>query len=94
MGIDNIEIGLSIKAYPNPVEGQMIIEFDVVRAMRVQMEIFDVLGKQYKLPIESLKLSGHTKQLFDMSKFPAGNYIMNFKTKGSVLGTIKVQKLN
>ena len=93
VGIDHIETGLSIKAYPNPVEGQMIIEFDVVRPMHVQIEIFDLVGRQYKLPLESLHLSAHTKQLFDLSKFPAGNYIMNFKTEGSVLGTIKVQKL-
>ena len=41
----NLDIGLSVKAYPNPVSNYLNLEFEGVRDDNVIIQLFDVLGR-------------------------------------------------
>lgn len=60
--------------YPNPFNPQTTISFDVNEQTKVQLKIFDVLGRQVSLLTNSVYLAGTHKLVFNASGLPSGVY--------------------
>ncbi len=94
VGIESIESGISINAYPNPTSGEIILDFTVVNPAEFTIEIFDVSGKLMMNP-ETLKVENSTKHQMDFSEFSSGNYFIVMKNQdGTMNSNIKVQKID
>ena len=90
IGINELENGFSINAYPNPVSNELILDFDVKKKTYVEIFLTDVMGKETSVPSGNLELSGKTTHVMNLSDISAGHYLLTFKTVDQILGTIKI----
>jgi hypothetical protein len=76
VNIVGVEDGLfadGISAYPNPSDGNFIVEFERTEIADLQIELFNNVGQ--KVYTESLQdFSGSFRRVMDMSSMPAGVY--------------------
>ncbi len=94
VGMEDINSGISILAYPNPTEGEIILDFTTTREMELSIGLMDVLGKQVSVT-ENISVSTGTKHLMDLSALASGNYFIVLKSADGTMNTnIKVQKID
>jgi Secretion system C-terminal sorting domain/Lamin Tail Domain len=78
-------------AFPNPVQGVLYIEINAMEATNTNIEVFDQLGR--RLQTQKVNLTeGLQNEQVDMSKLPAGAYIVKLMLGNQVL-TKLVNKL-
>jgi len=92
VGIDDLQSGLSIEAYPNPTNGDVIIEFNVNEAMNLEVGLYDLLGKKAVISAKNLAVHDNLKHRMNLSGIANGTYLLSFKNSDGILGTIKVIK--
>jgi len=65
--------------FPNPTDGQVIINFENMKEEQISVDIFDINGKL---------MGSYTKSAnaveFDMSSYPSGTYIVHLKINNKV----------
>lgn len=94
VGIDVPEHNLSINAYPNPTQNQVVLEMSATQDQGLSLMIFDVQGKLLKAPIERQELKGQNRFTVDLGNYTAGTYLFRLmNADGKRLHTIKVQKV-
>ncbi|MEA3445298.1 MAG: T9SS type A sorting domain-containing protein, partial [Bacteroidota bacterium] len=71
--------------YPNPFSNETVIEFVLVEKSNVQIELFNVLGKNVALICNTAFLKGEHRQTINGQNLPAGNYIVRMKTNNKYL---------
>jgi len=88
-GIPSIENGFSVKVYPNPNHGLLVLEFSDISDNQLNKEgnAIKVWGLQGNLVMDKAITSGYNS--IDLSNAANGTYIM----KLFVNGTIKVYKI-
>lgn len=65
---------LNIKVYPNPNNGKFVVALDKANYTEARYSIYDITGKQ----IENKLLNNQESEIaIDISKFPAGTYLLN-----------------
>jgi hypothetical protein len=64
--------------YPNPFNPSTQIEFDVAKTGRVQLEVFDILGRKVATLVNAQKTAGSYSVTFDASSLSSGIYITRF----------------
>lgn len=69
-----------VKAYPNPVHDQLLIEFDAIDIEKVDVQLINSLGQACYL--ESFQLSSNSSISLDVSNLPIGHYILSIETEG------------
>jgi uncharacterized delta-60 repeat protein len=77
--------------YPNPVNGEAIIEYYLTKDELITIELFDISGKLIKTYFSNKQRSqGNQKEIlyFDES-IPAGSYILSIKS-----GSIRIRNIN
>lgn len=83
------EISLSI--YPNPVEGNVSVDFDLFKNQNVELEILDVLGKS----VQTISIYGNVglnSVIIDSAPFAKGTYRIQLNGE-SVTATLPFVKL-
>lgn len=75
--------------YPNPFNPSTNIKFDVAKAGRVQLEVFDILGRKVASLVNERKTAGNYTVSFDASSLTSGVYFARL-TAGN---TVQVQKM-
>lgn len=84
-GEDMITLSNKINAYPNPVSGQLTIQMEQLKGM-ADIRVFDIYGKMVVQ-----RTSTKTNTQLDMSKLPAGVYLVKVKD-GENENTVKIIK--
>lgn len=94
-GINEVELGLYMSAYPNPTQGEIILDFDAEKPINIQIGLFDMQGKLINLPVANLAVYGTMKHIVDLSNLPSGDYLIRLAdTQGTMNKAIKVLKVD
>lgn len=79
----------SITARPNPFTSQTIVSFKLEKRGDVNLDVYDVLGKQIRSLFEGILDEGNYSASFDGSSLPNGNYLLMLRD-GSGMRTVWV----
>jgi len=60
--------------YPNPFNAQTNIGYDVPKNVRVNLGVYDVLGRKVSNLVDAQKMPGTYYQIFDANQLPTGVY--------------------
>ncbi|MFA7419030.1 MAG: T9SS type A sorting domain-containing protein [Melioribacteraceae bacterium] len=66
--------------FPNPFNPQTIIKYEVSTLSKVEIKIFDVLGREIKTLVNETKLPGKYEAAFNASGLPSGVYFYRIQT--------------
>ena len=86
IGIQNISGETPVKYsleqnYPNPFNPKTNIEFSIPERSRVELSVFDVLGKEINIIVNEVLESGKFKADWDASSLPSGVYFYRLRTE-------------
>lgn len=92
--IDEAELGLFIKAYPNPTSNAVTLDMSTQQAMDIHIALYDMLGRQMSVT-ERMPLNSHMLHTVNMANFARGNYILRLtNADGSLQKSIPIQKVD
>lgn len=78
---DNLPIEYELfQNYPNPFNPSTTIEFNAPFVAKVELKIFDLLGRLIKRELFDINSPGMYKYFFDATKYVSGVYIYQIKT--------------
>ena len=72
------------KNYPNPFSGATTIEFELVRAGRVRLQVFDVLGREIATVVNEQLPAGRHRAEWQSGDAPNGLYLYRLSAGGLV----------
>jgi hypothetical protein len=75
--------------YPNPFNPTTVIRFDVAKEIKVQIKVFDILGREVTTLVNGVKTAGSYEVEFNASKLTSGSYFVRM-TAGDF---VRVQKM-
>ncbi len=81
---------LDVKAYPNPANNIVTIEFEVDEASNIRLEIMDLSGRVVQYLEEESLFEGKHKKEISVKELPQGIYVLNIMKDGVVSGTVKL----
>lgn len=94
VGVEELESGLSVNVYPNPVSDNLVVEINATNALTINATVYDMQGRQTGIAVSNLKVNGTLKQTLDVSALSAGQYLISFTDGRATLGTVRIQKVN
>lgn len=95
LGIEDIETGLSVNAYPNPTDGKVILEMDSPNVMDLNIQVLDFNGTVISKPLQKQRVFGSSSHEIDFLEMAAGNYFLLLtNAKGNLRQTIKIVKVD
>jgi hypothetical protein len=68
--------------YPNPFNPSTTINYRIVKAGKVVLKIYDLLGKEVSTLVDENKQSGSYSVIFNASNLPSGIYIYVLRSDG------------
>ena len=71
--------------YPNPFNPTTSISFSIPQAMRVELGVFDILGRQVALLASGNRMAGTHTVSFDGAGLSSGMYVFRLNTESSSL---------
>lgn len=74
-------------AYPNPFNSQTTLKYTVNKPTKVELKIYNILGKEVKKLIEEEKDIGEYKTEFNAEGLPSGVYLALLKTNYGLKST-------
>ena len=80
----------NVRVYPNPVRGNLNIEFELDRTSNVSVEIYNILGSRVASIYNDRNAFGYKSVQFDVSNLPSGIYMVTI-TNGQNRVTRKIQ---
>lgn len=90
--IVDVEKLSAIKAYPNPTNGQVTLEYDLLSISEVQIKVFDIFGKQLNNQHLGLQTTGKQQQVIHIDNYANGVYLLQLESKGNILGALRLMK--
>ena len=66
--------------YPNPFNPSTTIAYDIPKTSLVRISVYDILGKEIKLLVNTEKNSGHYEIIFDAKELAGGIYYYSIRT--------------
>jgi hypothetical protein len=78
-----VEYGLS-QNYPNPFNPSTVINYQIPKASKVTLKIYDMLGKEVTTLVNEYKEQGRYSVEFNASRLPSGTYIYEIRTNDFV----------
>lgn len=73
----------NVRAYPNPFQTAINIEYNLSDDQPIELTITDLLGKTMLSSTKKLKSKGKNTEIFNTSNLPSGVYLYNLKMKNS-----------
>ncbi|NQV71880.1 T9SS type A sorting domain-containing protein, partial [bacterium] len=71
--------------YPNPFNPTTSISFSIPQAMRVELAVFDILGRQVAKLVSGNRMAGTHTVAFDGAGLSSGMYVFRLNTESSSL---------
>lgn len=91
---EDVDLGLSIRAYPNPTSDAVTLDLTAEQALDIRIDLYDMLGRQMSVT-ERMTLNGHMLHTVNMAGFARGNYILRLtNADGSLQKSIPIQKVD
>jgi hypothetical protein len=90
VAVDDIEGLLGMNVYPNPVSDIFHMDFESDKALDLQIEIYDAIGRKV-IGGESIQVMGRSTHSIDATKLAAGTYFVRI-TNGFNTITSKILK--
>jgi photosystem II stability/assembly factor-like uncharacterized protein len=75
---DKVDLGLAM--YPNPVNGEGRVNFDLAQQSTVDIQVFDLNGRVVKQFLNQSYEAGENTFAFNTSSLSAGTYMLSVKT--------------
>jgi len=72
-------------AYPNPFNSTLNIKYGLPKASRVEINIFDIQGRQISRLMNSNQEAGDYSTTWDAANIPSGMYVIRLEIPGKVL---------
>lgn len=95
VGIDEDQMSYSVNAFPNPTRGEVILDITAENPVQLNINLFNIQGKQFSLPQSLVKVSGNLRHSIDLSNMAAGSYYIRINDdKGNTNTSIQIQKVN
>lgn len=70
-----------VKAWPNPFEDQMIVEYELSQEAEIEMSLYDLNGREIKhLLSPSLKAAGKHQEKLELSALTSGMYLIRIQS--------------
>lgn len=92
VGIEDVELGFAMKAYPNPVSDAVTLDFNVEKEQQLSIAVFDGQGRQV-LPTQQLHVSGNMLHAVKMAGVAPGNYFIRLQNAdGKLNKSIQIHK--
>ena len=83
---DNLEPNFFLNQnYPNPFNPITNIDYSINKKENIRLSVFDVLGREVKVLIKSIKNPGNYSITFDASKLTSGVYYYQLKSEELIL---------
>jgi hypothetical protein len=82
----------SFSAYPNPAADDLTVRFTLERAQRVDLAVFDLLGRRLRGWDLGLLPAGEQAHHLDLSGLPAGLYVVRLTGDAGARATVKVTR--
>ncbi|MEL7531694.1 MAG: T9SS type A sorting domain-containing protein [Bacteroidota bacterium] len=79
-------------AYPNPVNSELTIEYDLATLAEVELSVYNSLGNLVKLENTGITAPGNHRLQTDLKNLSAGMYFLQLKVDGVHAGTLRVLK--
>jgi len=79
--------------YPNPFNPATTVAFDLPRASKVTLEVFNVLGQRVAVPVDTDMPAGSHKVTWNASEQASGLYFYRLTANGNVIDTKKMMLL-
>ncbi len=89
VGVNETSVSTGIKAYPNPSNGMLNINYSVANNTAVSVEVIDMLGNIVMFQNIGNQNTGTYTQSLDMTALASGLYMVNVKTN-DVVNTLRV----
>ncbi|MGE5440637.1 MAG: T9SS type A sorting domain-containing protein, partial [Bacteroidota bacterium] len=70
--------------YPNPFNPSTVINYQIPKASKVTLKIYDMLGKEVTTLVNEYKEQGRYSVEFNASRLPSGTYIYEIRTNDFV----------
>ncbi len=67
--------------YPNPFQGVTTIDYVLPTPTRVELAVYDVLGRQVRRLVDEVRVAGRHQVRFDAGGLPSGLYFYRFNTE-------------
>ena len=78
--------------YPNPFNPSTVIRYDLPKASKVKLEVFNILGQRIAVLIDGIKPAGNKQVIWDANNISSGVYIYRIVAK-AVDGTERFASL-
>ncbi len=85
---------ISMKNYPNPASISTNFEYNLIENSKVELKIFDMLGKEVAVLVNKNQEKGIYKVNFDISNFSKGMYIYKMVIKTKENNFTEINKLS
>ena len=76
--------------YPNPFNSSTVIEFEIKKSAKIEIKLFDVLGRHLITPLSSTLSSGSYRVLLYTNEYPSGIYFYQMLINGTATATKKM----
>ncbi len=86
-GIENVNISLTVKAYPNPTTNFVLLKIESKNSKEMSYQLFDVNGKCF----DTKKLEGNEITI-PMEQYVAGTYFLKIMKNNREVKTFKIIK--
>ncbi|KAB2870964.1 MAG: T9SS type A sorting domain-containing protein [Bacteroidales bacterium] len=84
-GLTQIQNDIKLDIYPNPYQGRVNIEYNLIKNSNVNISVFDLTGKLVQVVVNGTENAGTQKHHFSASELgmPAGAYIVKIRVDNS-----------
>jgi len=79
-GVNELTEVSNVKLFPNPVQGVFQIEFNLVKAERIQVEVYDAMGKSIQLLTDQTFSEGVHQLSLSSTEWSPGLYFAAIRT--------------
>lgn len=94
VGIEDVELGFAMKAYPSPTSGTVTLDFSVEKEQQLSIAVFDMQGRQV-LPAQKLHIKDKMLHSINMESIAPGNYFIHlFNETGKLDKSIQINKID
>jgi hypothetical protein len=89
----NKQTGL-MQVYPTPAYDKLSVTYQIANAAKVQLQLFDALGRMVSVTVPAMLTDGNYKTEFDTSALPSGIYQIRLETNNNISSTISVMVIH